>query len=183
MSRQPTAIWYRDLGALVRPDTLTKFFPTRAMTIDEQMNAVFRLSVYYGVIMSVLTRNPWHMQAVVLTGAVTALVGELSRQGTGLDTFAPPACRVPNKNNPFGNFNPFDAPDRAPACKTWDVPVALAEAQGGLPTDDPVFKAGDAADRFYTLPNTAVANDQTGFAKMLYGDMPGKRQGVAPPPP
>lgn len=165
-----TKIWYRDLSSAFGRDNAHRFIPLRTMSLTQQLNAAFRLSVYYSVLMTLLTRRTSHMTAAVVVAVVTAAVHELSAR----ETFwagAPDTCVQPSKGNPFMNLTLADLelrPTRTPACPK-SKPVDKRP-----PTDGPYDEMKN--DRFYTMPVTTAVNDQEGFARALYGG----RQSNAP---
>ena len=86
-------------------------------------------------------------------------------------------CVKPTEDNPFGNLLLSDLkhdPKRPAACPITDSRVA-AQAEdkftSNLWTDvDDVYGRKNASRAFYTMPVTEACNDQTGFAKWLYGN-------------
>jgi hypothetical protein len=119
--------------------------------------------------------NPRHLAVAALGALVTALICEFAYTGKdeafrSTDEEAV-GCVPPVTDNPHMNFRAFDARDRAPACKPWNVEAEVMAAAGEPIQDSPFQKP---LDRFYTMPCTTAANDQSGFAQWLYGSMPGK---------
>lgn len=85
------------------------------------------------------------------------------------------SCQKPTPNNPFGNFDmingPIDDPNRSPACYHADVASEIDEYFNyNLYKDtDMLFEKSNSQRQFVTMPNTQIINDQTAFAKALYG--------------
>ncbi len=165
-----TRIWYRDpVGAFDR-DSAHRFFPQRTMSLTQQLNAVFRLALYYSLIMVLLTRRSAHLTAVLVAALATAALHELStREHFWSD--APARCVAPSKGNPFMNVTVADLerrPARGPACSPLaPATAAVVNTLSERPlTDGPYEEHGS---RFYTMPVTTAVNDQEGFAKALYG--------------
>lgn len=170
-------VWYRAPEELFAGGRAMKFFPSASMTVHTQLNSILRFCIYYSLIMVALTMNPRHIAIAVLGALMTAIVGEFAYKDRG-ETFRSSdeevvECVSPTTDNPHMNFRAFDARDRAPACKPWNVENDVA-ASAGEPLQDSPFQK--PFDRFYTMPCTTAANDQTGFANWLYGSMPGKNK-------
>lgn len=168
-------IWYQAPEDVFKRSRAFRFFPTSSMTVQAQLNAILRFCVYYSAIMMALTMNPRHILVAVLAAVMTFMVNEVAYKDR-TETFGPGSdeteCVKPTVDNPHMNFRAFDSRERAPACKPWNVD-ALVTAAAGEPVQDSPFQR--SADRVYTMPCTTAANDQTGFAKWLYGSMPGKQ--------
>lgn len=177
-------IWYRAPSQMFSGRRALLFFPTASMTVHAQLNAIMRFCVYYSLAMVALTMRPQHLLVAVLGAIVTVVISEIAYKGKGSDfssteTLADKTCYAPDVDNPHMNFRVFDPPDKAPACKPWDVEHATTAAAGEPLQDAPYQKP---FDRFYTMPSTTVTNDQKGFAEWLYGSMPGKSKTPDPPP-
>lgn len=86
-------------------------------------------------------------------------------------------CVQPTADNPFGNLLLTDLkhdPERPAACPITD-PVVAAAAEDKFTENlwsdvQDVWGRKNASRQFYTMPVTEVCNDQTGYAKWLYGD-------------
>lgn len=50
-------IWFENIEILVHRDKLDKFVPTKDMTYNQKSNSLVRLSIYVGIIFSVLSKN------------------------------------------------------------------------------------------------------------------------------
>jgi hypothetical protein len=82
-------------------------------------------------------------------------------------------CRKPTKDNPFMNPPISDFNTNAPeACNTDDENInnEITKAfKSDLYTDiNDVFDKMNSQRQFYTVPNTSIPNNQTGFANWLY---------------
>jgi len=165
-----TQIWYRDPRAALGRAEAHRFVPLRTMNLTQQLNAVWRLAMYYSVIMTLLTRRSVHLTAAVVASVVTAAVHELAAREM-FTAAAAGLCVPPTPGNPYMNVTLADLerrPKRGPAC----APLAAATEQAidhldvPPPADGPYDNHGS---RFYTMPVTTAVNDQGGFAQALYG--------------
>jgi hypothetical protein len=172
-----SVIWYRDIGDAFGRDNAHKFVPLRTMNLTQQLNATFRLATYYSAAMVLLTRNPGHLTAAVLTAVLTAAIHELAAKELFLSRTAE-ECVQPTRRNPYMNVSLADRetnPGRGAACDPLAPAVKRrVELMDSAPlTDGPYDSAGS---RWYTMPVTTVPNDQEGYARALYGG----RQNSAP---
>lgn len=178
---EATAIWYRDPAAAFGRHAAHRFIPLRTMSLTQQLNAAFRLALYYSVATTLLTRRTSHMSAAVLAAAVTAAVHEAAaREGFQLMAAGGGACVKPSRGNPYMNVTLADLerrPDRPAACDPLDPSVqrAIRAVERAPATDDP-HGVGRSQRPFYTVPGTTVPNDRDAFQDALYGG----RQNHAP---
>lgn len=169
-------IWYRNPAAAFSRNTAHKFIPLRTMSMTDQLNAVFRLGVYYSVLMVLLSRKTSYLSVALLVGVITAAVHEFSSK----DYFTPDnsgslkkRCISPTKNNPYMNVTLADLekqPDRGEACDPLapGVKEDISNSEMIPRTDNP-HSFGRSQHPFYTMPCTTVPNAQGEFAKLLYG--------------
>jgi hypothetical protein len=179
----PSQIWYNDPRVAFGPGELHHFFPTRQMTLQQQLNAVLRLSLYWSVIVTLFHRRGKYMLMFVFTAAATVLIneahtGRLTGASSGKDGFLTRQgvrCVAPTTNNPHMNvmFDDYSQrPGRPEACDVTDplVKHAVKSVTKPVPHDDP-FQEGRMDRQFYTMPSTTIPNDQPGYASFLYGDL------------
>jgi hypothetical protein len=175
-------IWFKDPRGFVREDRLARIIPEAHAPLAEQLNAVLRFALYYGVALLVLRRC---LAAVYIPAVVAALTyGVYSanasqratmREDMSIDARTGRACTRPTRDNPFMNVLPSDYsrnPHRPAACDIGNRKVASrAEAMHAhnLYSDsDDVYSRRTSSHAFYTTPSTTIPNDQGGFANWLY---------------
>jgi hypothetical protein len=153
----------------------TNIFPKKNMNTSEKSNASARLAILYGVLLVVLQRDLKWMAVSFLLLVISFFVG-------AVDTFEKNSdikCVHPTKDNPYMNYNVFDDINRKSACDVEQVREDQIKLyQDGLYPDktdfDPLYN--DLYGKnindvyFYTMPSTTAVNDQTQFAKWVYGD-------------
>jgi hypothetical protein len=177
-------IWYKDPLGAFGPAVLHRFFPTRQMSLPQQLNAVVRLVAYWCLAVTLVQRDLRHMLPLLAVAVATVAIHEAyaRNQGTVSEKFlgrlARP-CQRPTDDNPHMNVMWGDytgAPDRSPACDVTDpaVQAAVQTHTARLPQDDP-FTDGRTDRQFYTMPSTTIPNDQDGYAAFLYGSMHDQR--------
>jgi len=91
-----------------------------------------------------------------------------------MEEFKRNTCKVPTKNNPFMNTNitDFNNGDKPVACNSYDEDIKediKVNFNHQLFRDvDEIWERVNSQRQFYTIPNTAVPNNQIEFAKWLY---------------
>ena len=189
-----TKIWYDQPAVLYSPEGAAfRILPTPEMGIEEKMNAIMRLSVWFAVIAALLWRDARVLILVPVVAAVEAFAyQDLRARAGGVEAFLDShgvdlkdgkLCAKPTADNPFMNVLLTDSPPRPGACRV-DPAVSARQTElfsgGNAPPSDPFdVHAKAAARQFYTAPITTVPNDQAAFLKFVYGDMmrPGCRTG------
>lgn len=182
-------IWYETPHVLFTKETVFKILPTPSMTYAEQLNSVFRLSIYYGALVSIAKGSP-EMLLVPAGIALGTFLLYRSFKSAGKEAFearassqsssssSPGKCVTPTKSNPFMNVLNGDSPKRSPACDPLDPAVKKKideKFDRSMFYDmDDVWARNNAGRTFNTTPSTTTPNDQGGFAEWLYS---GVREG------
>ena len=171
-------------ATLLDPSKFGDFLPVmgadaKTADLDEQLNSIMRLSIYFAVLMLMMGRASAAVFAIVLAAAFTyALRGvplsnsENYEAGDANKSDKANNCRKPTLENPFMNPLPFDRRDAPGACDIEDQNVRRSMYQlfnENLYRDVSDVFHRQASDRqYYTVPVTTFPNDQTEFAKWLY---------------
>lgn len=198
MSASIERIWYEDPGGLFSSDRVAHFIPERDTPYAVQLNALLRLSLYVAALL-LLFRHP--TAAVYLPLGTAALTyamysSDVSRRiaeersrdvlHEGM-TREGDVCTIPTRSNPFMNvtMNEYtESPSRAPACRI-DTEGTSEKAESNFDTNlfrdvDDVYGRRSSSRPFYTMPNTAIPNDQGGFARWCYETGPSCKEGNGP---
>lgn len=190
----PVKIWYEDLPGAFGPNEYYKVWPSGGMVPEERLNTYVRLCIYIGLLLAIASADArWlfiGIFAMLFTAAAyqhmeyNRSVGEQFLASRNLAIVDNQVCTRPTVNNPFMNPSPADFaedPTRPSACPVEDPAVAEAVDAGfyaRLFQDVGDLYGTYASQRqYYTVPNTRMANDQTGFAKWLFGRGPSCKDG------
>jgi len=189
MSRSE-AFWLNDPNAFVfNSERYGIFIPEKSMTLEEQLNAAFRFSLIFSIMVIIIKHD---IQAILFAtgvGIMTIFIykrhekqqkdkKELFKELNVKKDPYQGARLLPTKENPFMNVKLTDYkyfPNRPPAS---DVTKEETKKLMKKYYNDTVFKdVDDIFDRnvserqFYTMPSTTIPNDQKQFAELLYGQM------------
>lgn len=176
--------WYDDIKILFT--NLDDFYPSYDMSLVQKLNAITRLALYIGVILTVVTFNHLYLYIPVAIGLFTIFVyynqkDNIEKFFTDYDRFncaEEKPCTKPTTDNPFMNFNQItDDRYRAPACKSYnndEIKKDIEEKFGyNLYRDvGDLYGKSNGELIWNTVPNTTAVNDQTSFAKWLYNTGP-----------
>lgn len=183
--------WTHNTSLLIQKDRLIEFMPTADMTKDERLNALARLSIYIGIILSLYLAKSWPLYVPVVGLAFTVFLNKMQfkaptppkyptnetpKQGDP-NPFIPseqPLCIPPTQNNPFMNVlqNEYvDNPTRPQACDYEDVRDEVeTNFHHNLYQDlgDNIWEKNNSQRQFFTMPSTTIPNDRDTFMRSLY---------------
>lgn len=183
--------WTQNTGVLIQTDRLIEFVPTIDMTKDERLNALARLGIYIGIVLTLYLGKAWPLYIPVIGLAFTAFLHKTQPQvkvppkypsdetpkTDDPNPFIPseqPVCIPPTRNNPFMNvmLNEYvDNPTRPPACEYEDVHEEVENNfHYNLYQDlgDNMWEKNNSQRQFYTNPNTTIPNEQGKFARACF---------------
>lgn len=181
-------IWYKDRAGAFRDDRLGRFIPMPNTPFTNQLNALFRLSVYYAIAVIVTRRTVLVLYVPLVTAAITyllhvhetskSLAVERALEGMNVvqDRRNGEHCTRPTRANPFMNVLMSDYagfPERPRACDISND--AVGERVTDIYNDnsyrdsDDVYERNTGLRQFYTTASSTIPNDQETFAKWLYG--------------
>lgn len=171
--------WFVEPKHLFRADNFKYIVPNDAMTLDQKLNAIFRFSIFIGLILVVIRRSLGILIVPCLIGAITIIIHKVHLKKNIIDVFdnlTKKPCTRPTQDNPFMNvmLDEYKTnPNRPAACDVENRVVRNKMKEMfelGLYRDIDDVYSKQASDRqYYTMPVTTIPNDQEGFATSLYG--------------
>lgn len=174
--------WLNDYSILYQGNKVTQFFPTTFMNLAEKLNALVRLSIYLGIILSLIKNSYLYLYIPLITMAITVVIYNTYSKSEGYQQQerSRPEIRKKRKrvkptiDNPFMNINLItDNRKRDPATLSFDKPKIQEEIEEkfnhNLYRDvSDLYGKSNSQREFYTAPSTTIPNDQTSFAKWCY---------------
>lgn len=182
-------IWYRDLLGAARDHNIARIVPTASMTLEQQLNAVWRFSIAFSLVLFVIRRAWTSLLPAFFVSVITWFVYEnrqkiISVKEAALERLdvrpskknGGKPCVHPTRDNPFMNVTMQDRRDfanRPEACSLQERRVRKKTTQyfeHNLYKDvNDVFERNANSRQFYTMPATTIPNDQHTFVNWLYG--------------
>jgi hypothetical protein len=162
-------LWYQNPKILLT--NLDQFFPNTYLSKTDKVNAIARFAIYYTMLILLFRQDAKWMAISVLLLIVSYFLGSTNKlKSKNNDMFT-----APTKENPFMNYtlgDLFDNPERNPGYGYYDIKDEIRKEYRGQLTSDPMDVWGKYINdrNFYTMPNTQIVNDQTGFAMSCFGD-------------
>lgn len=178
-----TKFWLEDFKVLYKDDQFLKFFPSKNMSTNEQLNALTRFSVYLFFIFILFADDiEWSLIPVLIL-----VIGVFLSRVDKFESFynidkkkvedKNKVCIKPSKNNPFMNVtlsDYLDDPDRPEACDVTrdDIQNEITDnfRNNLYKNTDDIFNNKSSEIQFYTMPSTTIPNKQKEFAEWLYGE-------------
>jgi hypothetical protein len=168
------SFWLYDITILFQ--NYRDFYPKKNMTYTEKANSLMRLALYYSILLIIFNLDSSWLTISFLLIGLSIFIGTTEKFTATNNK----NCIKPTKNNPYMNFTLGDNinnPQRPAACKLNDEirNEELKLFRKNINGDSTINKfnlySKNNNDRnFYTMPSTTIVNDQTGFAKYLFGD-------------
>jgi Family of unknown function (DUF5762) len=182
----PTKFWLEDGRELYAERNYLEIIPMGNMSLEAQLNAVFRFFIYLGVVLALIMGNYRYLFMPIFAALITVLLYEYEKvkrqraerflRENELDVVQDTVCQRSTVENPFMNpsiADITDNPERPSACR-----VSRPEVQEVIQKNfnaryyqdvNDVFGKFASQREFYTMPNTQIPNDRESFAKWCYG--------------
>jgi hypothetical protein len=180
-------IWYLDIKSFLASENIAEFYPNYTQSKTEQLNSLFRFSIYLAVLFYIYNKNVRVFIIPAFIAVYTYVSHKYIKTPAQTDNFrnqtrcpkSDLAASRPTTDNPFMNPNLItrDTPHTSPQA-VLDAADCMQHAFSRTVFSDPqdLFNTNNASQRFYTVPSTTVPNRQDEFAKFLYGDMKSRKQ-------
>lgn len=175
-----TKFWLDDISVLFTD--MDDFYPSYDMNLVEKLNAIVRLSLYLGIILTLVSYNYLYLYIPIAISGFTILIYKTQKQN--MEQFFieydrqccsdNKPCVKPTVHNPFMNFNYItDDRNRPPACKSYDNEAIKQDIEDKFNQNlyrdvGDLYSKNNSQREFYTMPSSRVVSDQTSFAKFLY---------------
>ena len=167
-----TNLWYNNPEELLT--NLDQFLPTKNLNRIQKINSLARFSIYYILLISIFKYDNKYISVGIIIMLISIFLG--TTEGfTSTDNVLPQDCQKPTKDNPFMNYTVNDLmtnPNRLRACDYESVKDEMRkEFRQTVYSDTSDIWGKFITDRnYYTMPNTELVNDQTGFATWCFGN-------------
>lgn len=179
-----TTFWSNDIHILYK--NYMDFFPTQNQTIEEQLNALYRLIIYTSIILFIYKKDKKYLLPILIFGIISIYIYKFrfKYQNKNIENFTQEKCSRPTENNPFMNTLMSDYMNydenkmlkpKLPACNASDPEIKkemMENFNKNIFRDvSDLFGKMNSQRQFYTMPNTEIPNRAGEFRKWLFGDM------------
>jgi hypothetical protein len=168
-----TELWYNNPKVLF--DNPEQFVPKNNLTRTQKINSLARFSIYYSLLILVSKQDTKWLSVGLIILLISTFLGTTENFTSKDKRLNHNVCQKPTKNNPFMNYtlgDLLDNPDRNRACDYEDIKKEMRkEFRSHVHSDSSDIWGKFISDRnYYTMPNTEIVNDQTGFALWCFGN-------------
>lgn len=179
-------IWFLDLPGMFTESNYFTIWPSQDMSFEVQLNALVRFSIYFAIIVFLIKKDMNIFFIPIFVGAFTYFIysNDQSQKKVQKELFDSmnqtikkdgKICEQPTLENPFMNVLMSDYTRNAerPAACEMTKPIQRKVKnffdEKLIRDVDDIFHNNASDRQFYTNPVTTIPNDQTQFAKWLYG--------------
>lgn len=183
------SFWYDDFTVLYKFENLTKFFPSKPMSTASKLNSVVRLSLYFAFLLVLYKGNTNFLYIPILSLAITYYLWQnRSKVNEFFNGVYMDNNLEPTYDNPFTNPNlivhdPKTYLQKQKKIVRFDVNHHIdtnADIERKEDTQKKfnarlyqsvgdIFEKENSQRQFYSVPSRTYPNDQTAFAKWLFG--------------
>lgn len=194
-----TKFWLNDISILYNRNHVLEIFPSSSFDIIRKLNAIFRFSIYYSLLVFLYNRNNTNVFYIpIVVGILTyivykknnsiqvddALIRSINGDKESVGDMSS-SCRIPTKDNPFMNPQLSDFGNNVEvkeSCSSFDnkgIQIKIDEYfdEGIFKDYSDIFNNKNSQRQFFTVPGKDVPNDQGSFAQWLYGSPPTCKEG------
>ena len=198
--------WINDLSILFSKNHFLEVIPLSSMKFNNKLNAIFRLSIYYFLIITLINKNIKNIVVPIFVGIVTVVLynyyrkfhninesndnnNNISRNSNNLNIISDndsgiQGCKMPTKDNPFMNAGLYDfsTGNLEKSCNSYNNSVIRdlekINYNNDLYKDQfDIFDKENGNRQFYTMPVNSIVNDQGAFAEWCYSRAPTCKEG------
>ncbi len=181
-------IWFKDIKHLFTEQNYGKFFPSKEMTFNEQLNSLVRFSIYFSIVVFLLQKDTVIFMIPVFACLFTYFIYTVDTQNKYNekmyfkeknlynDRHDNELCQLPSKENPFMNVLISDYALNPTKKKACDVTRSNIKKQTQKYFDKNLYRSvsdifnKEASDRqWITNPITTIPNDASSFAQWCWG--------------
>jgi len=198
--------WLNDLSILFNKKTFLDIVPFINIKLTNKLNAIFRLSIYFFIIIMLIKKDLKYIVVPIFIGIITILIynnykklnniesinsgnntnGETMYNITNINNSGVPGCKLPTKDNPHMNptFEDYKSGNLMQACPSYNNNVIKDLENINFNKDlyrdqFDIYNKENSQRQFYTMPVNSIMNDQGAFAEWCYSRPPTCKEGNA----
>ena len=195
-----TPLWIDNISILYEKKFLFEVVPMKNFDLNRKLNSLFRLSIFYSIIVYLFNKNTKSLMIPIGVGIFTLIISKnlkenninskivkLQNDDDGKESFLmdeiSDGCRITEKNNPFMNPNIYgDGDDSKKPCLSYNNKGIQKEIEEKFNDDlykdvNDIFGKNNSQRQFYTVPGKTKPNDLESYKNWLYSTPPTCKEG------
>ena len=199
-----TPLWTENISILYEKKYLFEIVPMKTFDLNRKLNSLFRLSIFYSMIVYLVNKNDKSLMIPIGVGLFTIIISKnlkknkfdekiitLMNDGSRDDFIMEEVgdgCRIPNDNNPFMNPTMFSGQgtdmngNSKKPCLSYNNKGIQKDIEEKFNKDlykdvNDIFGKNNSQRQFYTIPGKTNPNDLESFKNWLYSTPPTCKEG------
>ena len=131
-----TPLWINNVSILYEKKFLFEIVPMKNFDLNRKLNSLFRLSIFYSIIVYLFNKNTKSLMIPIGVGVFTFIISKNLKKNNinenivklqnqdGKESFLideiSDGCRIPDKNNPFMNPNLYGDNSSKKPCLSYN---------------------------------------------------------------
>ena len=175
--------WLKDPANLFTKNNWARFVPVDTQTVPEALNSIVRFTVYFSILLTLVTADTNYLLFIPVVMAGTAIVVQMFPNTQILkETFnnVDKAVSTPSSNNPFMNVlftdyvdnpqRPAAPPDITRPAVKESIDEAFSQTHDLFMDTSDKYTLAQSSRQFTTLASTTIPNDLEGYQDFLNKD-------------
>ena len=193
-----TPLWTENINMLYEKKYLFEVVHMKNFDLNRKLNSLFRLSIFYSIIVYLLNRNTKTFMIPIGVGVFTVIISRNFKSSNinsniiklqnddGIESFLldeiSVGCRIPEKNNPFMNPTLYGDKNSKKPCVSYNNKGIQRDIEEKFNEDlykdvNDIFGKNNSQRQFYTVPGKTNPNDLESYKNWLYSTPPTCKEG------
>ena len=193
-----TPLWIEDVSILYEKKYLFEIVPMKNFDLNRKLNSLFRLSIFYSLIVYFVNKSSKTLLIPVGVGLFTVIISKNLKMnnitenirklqnGDTKESFlmeeVSEGCRIPEKSNPFMNPTIYGENNSQKPCLSYNNKGIQKDIEEKFNRNlyrdvNDIFGKNNSQRQFYTVPGKTNPNDLESYKNWLYSTPPTCKEG------
>lgn len=193
-----TPLWIEDVSILYEKKYLFEIVPFKNFDLNRKLNSLFRLSIFYTIIVYLVNKSSKTLLIPVGVGIFTIIISKNLKMNNITENIRKlqngdtkenflidelnEGCKIPESNNPFMNPIIFSENNYQKPCLSYNNKGIQKDIEEKFNKNlyrdvNDIFGRNNSQRQFYTVPGKTNPNDLESYKKWLYDTPPTCKEG------
>ena len=193
-----TPLWIENLSILYEKKYLFEIVPMKNFDLNRKLNSLFRLSIFYSLIVYFVNKSSKTLLIPVGVGLFTIIISKNLKMnnitenirklqnGDTKESFlmeeVSEGCRIPERSNPFMNPTIYGENNSQKPCLSYNNKGIQKDIEEKFNRNlyrdvNDIFGKNNSQRQFYTVPGKTNPNDLESYKNWLYSTPPTCKEG------